>query len=176
MVRVRGRALLVGIDAVRLVVAADEVYVLSAPRQGRLQHAAAATTDNAFVRDLLFRLRAPPAALLGAGWCARSPSRCCVLCVLAGPQCQACSLFNTLTRAGTRAMRLWTAACPLSCAHWRVRWRLWRGCWWKRLPRWKLMPCLPQTGWLSAYAARNVILSSPLSHALAIQHRAGNTT
>ena len=94
MVRVRGRALLVGVDAVRLAVAADEVYVLSAPRQGRLQHAAAATTDNVFVRDLLFRLRAPPAALLGASWCARSLSLCCVLCVLAGSQCQACSLFQ----------------------------------------------------------------------------------
>ena len=153
MVRVRGTALLVGVDAVRLVLAADEAYVLSAPKCGRLQLAAAATTDNAFVRDLLFRLRAPPAALLGAGWCARTLSLCCVLRVLPGPQCQACSLFNcdTLACAGTRATRLWTAACPLSCAHWRVRWQLWRGCWWRRLPRWKLRPCLPQNGWLSAY-------------------------
>ena len=94
MVRVRGRALLVGVDAVRLAVAADEVYVLSAPRQGRLQHAAVATTDNAFVRDLLFRLRAPPAALLGAAWCARSLCPCNVPCVLGDPQGQACSLFQ----------------------------------------------------------------------------------
>ena len=87
--RVRGRALLVGVDAVRFIAAADEVYVLSAPTRGRLQHAVAATTDNAFVRDLLFRLRAPPAALLGAGWCALSLNlRLCVLCAGRSPPCR----------------------------------------------------------------------------------------
>ena len=59
------RALLVSLDALRLVVASDQVYVLSAPLRGSLARAGAPTSDNAFVRDLVFRLRAPPAAAGG---------------------------------------------------------------------------------------------------------------
>ena len=162
MVRVRDKALLVCVDAVRLAVAANEVYVLSAPKRGRLQHAAAATTDNAFIRDLLFRLRAPPAALLGASWCVRSLDlQLCVLC--AGTSPVSGDQPDPQTCSGIRTMRLWTAACPLSCAHWRERWRQWLGCWVKRLPYWKLMPCLPLTGWQNAYAARSLMPSAHLS-------------
>jgi len=67
MLRMRAsKALLVSLDALRLVMASDQVYVLSAPLRGSLTRAGPPTTDNAFVRDLVFRLRAPPAAASGS--------------------------------------------------------------------------------------------------------------
>ncbi len=67
MLRMRAsKALLVSLDALRLVLASDQVYVLSAPLRGSLARAGPATSDNAFVRDLVFRLRAPPAAACGS--------------------------------------------------------------------------------------------------------------
>ena len=70
MLRVRaGKALLVSLEAVRMVVARDEVYVLSAPFRGQLKQPTPATSDNAFVRNLVFHLRAPPAKSTLAGWC-----------------------------------------------------------------------------------------------------------
>jgi hypothetical protein len=63
---IRERALVVNLECVRMVVAADAVYVLWAPAQGHAPSGTVPTPDMPFIKDLAVRLSA--SQQLGSGY------------------------------------------------------------------------------------------------------------